>query len=170
MKKVLLLNANGEPLSLIPWTRALTLVLKRKVNVFEYFEGESVRSAEQEFRLPSVVALIRYVMIPNRRYIGLNKKNVLARDGYECQYCRCHLTESSATVDHVIPTCRGGAHAWTNVVASCKPCNNRKDRRTPEEAHMTLKRSPWVPSRVLLIKERVERMGIPQWAPYFGTT
>lgn len=168
MRKVLLLNANGEPLSLIPWMRALSLVFKRKVNVFEYFEGESVRSAEQEFQLPSVVALIRYVMIPNRRRVGLNKKNILARDGHECQYCRCQLTDSTTTIDHVIPTCRGGAHCWTNVVASCKPCNNRKDRRTPGEARMTLKRRPWTPSRVLLIKERVERMGIVQWAPYLG--
>jgi len=169
MREVLLLNSNGEPLSLIPWTRALTLVLKQKVHVYEYFEGESVRSAECEFKLPSVIALLRYVMIPNRRRVGLSKKNALIRDGYECQYCRGQLTEATATLDHVIPTCRGGAHDWTNVVSSCKPCNNRKDSRTPEEARMTMKRTPWIPSRVLLIRERGERMGIVQWAPYLGT-
>ena len=29
-------------------------------------------------------------------------------------------------MDHVVPRCKGGATSWTNVVACCNPCNNRK--------------------------------------------
>lgn len=167
-QKVLLLNANGEPLSMIHWTRALGLVLKRKVDIYEYFEGEEIRSAEQAFKMPSVIALVRYVVIPGTRRIGLNKKNVLARDSCTCQYCGRHLSDSSTTVDHVLPLCRGGAHDWLNVVASCKPCNHRKDDRTPREAGMKLLREPWIPTRALLIRERAVQLGYTNWAPYFG--
>ena len=143
MKKVLLLNANGEPLSLIHWTKALTLVFKKKVDVYEYFEGESVSSATQEFQVPSVIALVRYVMIPNRRNVGLNKKNVLVRDGHECQYCGKHTLE--LTLDHIQPRHLGGEHIWTNVVAACPTCNHRKGGRKIEEAHMNLLRPPREP-------------------------
>lgn len=167
-RKVLLLNANGEPLSMIHWTRALGLLLKKKVDVYEYFEGEEIRSATRSFQLPSVIALVKYAVIPGSRRIGLNKKNVMARDKFECQYCGKHLSDSSATIDHILPLCRKGAHSWKNVVAACKPCNNTKDDRTPKEAEMPLIRQPWVPTRALLIRERAEQLGYTRWAPYFG--
>jgi len=166
-RKVLLLNANGEPLSMIHWTRALGLMLKQKVDVYEYWSDE-VHSATQSFPLPSVIALVKYVVIPGSRRIGLNKKNVLARDGFTCQYCGRHLSDNSATIDHVLPLCRDGKHSWKNVVAACKPCNNTKDDRTPKEAGMKLLREPWVPTRALLIRERAVRLGYADWTPYFG--
>ena len=108
MRQVLLLNADGEPLGMIPWTRAISLVFKGRVHVYDYFADEVVRSPRETFRLPSVIGLLRYVLIPNRRRISLSKKNVLARDGYKCQYCDKDLTEKSVTVDHIVPRSRGG--------------------------------------------------------------
>ncbi len=33
-----------------------------------------------------------------------------------------------------------------NVVTACRPCNHRKSHRTPEQAHMPLLYTPYVPS------------------------
>jgi 5-methylcytosine-specific restriction endonuclease McrA len=33
-----------------------------------------------------------------------------------------------------------------NVVTACRPCNHRKSSRTPEQAHMPLLYTPYVPS------------------------
>ncbi|MGB7184392.1 MAG: hypothetical protein WBD51_20850, partial [Burkholderiaceae bacterium] len=40
-----------------------------------------------------------------------------------------------------------GTDRWTNVVASCRSCNQRKANKTPEEAGMPLLFLPYVPSR-----------------------
>lgn len=168
MRQVLLLNADGEPLGMLHWTRALNLVFKGRVHVYEYFDNEVVRSTRESFKLPSVIGLLRYVLIPSRRRISLSKKNVLARDGYKCQYCDKHLTDKTVTVDHVIPRARGGPHVWTNVVAACKPCNGHKDNKTPEEANMRLRTTPRVPSKVLILREKAVKAGYDCWQLYFA--
>ncbi len=44
-----------------------------------------------------------------------------------CQWCGGHLPRSrDATVDHVVPTSRGGSDDYGNLVLSCLPCNNQK--------------------------------------------
>ncbi len=30
------------------------------------------------------------------------------------------------TIDHVMPKSRGGEKSWTNLVAACKKCNQKK--------------------------------------------
>jgi 5-methylcytosine-specific restriction endonuclease McrA len=167
MRQVLLLNADGEPLGMIPWTRAISLVFKGRVHVYDYFD-DVVRSTRESFRLPSVVGLLKYVLIPNRRRISLSKRNVLARDGYECQYCDKELTEKTVTVDHVVPRSQGGPHTWTNVVASCRACNNFKDDKTLEEKCMKLRRLPHVPSRGVILREKAVRAGYEEWKLYFA--
>lgn len=167
MRKVLLLNASGEALNLIPWTRAINLVLRGRVHVYEYFEGVEVRSQRQTFKVPSVIGLIRYIFIPRGRKVSLSKKNLLIRDGFKCSYCDRGLSVNTCTVDHVVPVTRGGSKTWQNVVAACKPCNVKKRNRTPEEAKMVLLRKPFVPTRGILLKEAAEKEGYAHWRPYF---
>ena len=168
MQRVLLLNANGEPLGMVTWTKALKLVFRGKVRVYEYYQGETIRSATQEILLPSVIGLVRYVVIPGSRKVGLNRKNLLIRDGYTCQYCKKELTSHNGTVDHLVPLSRGGQTQWENVVAACKPCNHKKANRTVEESGMHPARRPWVPNRVVIIREQAEQMGYTHWRPYFS--
>jgi 5-methylcytosine-specific restriction endonuclease McrA len=52
------------------------------------------------------------------------------------------MQPKALTLDHVIPQSRGGANTWENLVAGCKPCNNRKGDRTPAEAGMALAHKP----------------------------
>lgn len=47
----------------------------------------------------------------------------------------------------MIPISRGGHDIWTNVVTSCRRCNNRKADRTPEQASMELLAVPFVPNQ-----------------------
>lgn len=58
---------------------------------------------------------------------------ILVRDKKVCAYCGRKAT----TVDHIQPKSRGGGEESWNLVACCKPCNTRKNNRTPEEAGMS---------------------------------
>ena len=167
-RRVLLLNASGEPLCFVRWTRALNLVLRGKVHVYEYY-ADTVHSASAAYRVPAVVALMQYVTIPAQaRVVRLSKRNLMTRDEGACQYCGHEVRSERATVDHVLPRARGGVHRWDNVVLSCKPCNGRKDSRTPEEAGMALRKKPWTPSRVLLLRQVAEQGGYEAWRSYLG--
>jgi 5-methylcytosine-specific restriction endonuclease McrA len=50
-----------------------------------------------------------------------------------CHWCRRLVPKGRRTVDHLIPLVRGGAHAVSNLVASCIPCNISKGKKTPRE-------------------------------------
>ena len=52
------------------------------------------------------------------------------------------------TVDHVLPRSKGGKNTWENLVAACKPCNQKKGAKTAvDEADMHPIRKPYVPKR-----------------------
>ncbi|MGE5675905.1 MAG: HNH endonuclease [Mycobacterium leprae] len=51
------------------------------------------------------------------------------RDGYICRYCG----RRGATVDHVVPQCRGGRSTPGNCVCACQECNHRKDCMTLQQ-------------------------------------
>jgi len=167
MRKVLLLNGNGDVLNFIPWTRAIALVLKGKVTVYEEFEDE-VRSQTRTFRIPAVIGLLRMIPFKHGGHVSLSKQNLLIRDGHECQYCGRELSIHTATVDHIVPVSRGGRKVWSNVVAACKPCNGRKGNRTPAEAHMLPRTRPWVPTRKVVLRQHAAVLGVEKWKPYFA--
>lgn len=48
--------------------------------------------------------------------------------GKRCAYCDQPKRNDEIEPDHVVPLSRGGSNSITNVVPSCKPCNN--DKRT----------------------------------------
>jgi hypothetical protein len=69
------------------------------------------------------------------------------RDRYTCAYCGGLFREDALEREHIVPTSRGGADTWTNVVSACRACNQLKGAKTPEEARMALLYVPYVPSR-----------------------
>jgi len=75
----------------------------------------------------------------------LTNKALFARDGCLCLYCGNHFAAGELTRDHVIPTSRGGANAWTNVASACRNCNHRKANRTPAEWGVELIAVPYAP-------------------------
>jgi len=53
--------------------------------------------------------------------------SVLARDGWQCQYCGTHLDKTNAQVDHIESRVSGGSvFDQSNLLAACKQCNQRK--------------------------------------------
>ncbi|GAB4095974.1 HNH endonuclease [Brachybacterium squillarum] len=121
--------------------------------------AEPVELAIVEDRIvPTVLALTRelsgaWVEGIGQRSIGFSYRAVHERDHWSCAYCGRSVSRTPAcdallaTVDHVLPSSRGGESSWLNLVCACKECNNRKADRTPEEAGMALRFDPYDPSR-----------------------
>lgn len=161
---VLLLNASYEPMAIVGLRRAVGLLYLEKAETIET-NGVVLRSPSTEFPAPSVVRLVQYIS-PARRRIKFNRKNVLRRDGFRCQYCG--RQRSDLTIDHVIPIAVGGKHAWENVVACCQRCNNLKADRTPEKARMKLLSRPKEPAFLPYLQKiyAADLAGNAEWRKY----
>ena len=149
MQDTLLLNASYEPLRIIPWKKAITLLFSGKVEVIDEYDRE-VHSVTFSIRLPSICRLVKFVRIKNRTRVKFSRANIYARDKYRCQYCGKRSPTEDLTFDHVIPVARGGRKKWDNIVTACFRCNLKKGGRTPAEARMHLVREPvepkWLPA------------------------
>lgn len=149
-QRVLVLNASYEPLSLVPVRRALVLLMQSKAELLEVGQRRVMRSVSQQWPLPLIIRLSYYVRVPLR--ISPPTRNaVMLRDAYTCGYCGRTYSRHQMTIDHVVPRCRGGAHAWNNLITACQRCNQRKGRHSPEEVNMKLRWQPVQPSYVSLM-------------------
>lgn len=163
MAHALVLNATYEPLSVVTARRAVVLLVNRKADLVH--AGDQVWSSERDqIQVPTVIRLRRYVRVPFRRRIPLNRKAVFARDRHRCQYCG----SSAENLDHVVPRSRGGDHTWENVVAACRRCNTRKGDRTPDEAGMPLRATPRAPRRHGWILIGSSALPDPSWDQYLS--
>ncbi|MFI5960178.1 HNH endonuclease [Cryptosporangium sp. NPDC051539] len=137
---VLVLNADLGPLHRVTLRHAVRMLVRQ---VAEVHEADPARTLGGWPR-PTVVRLVRYVVTRwrYRRGPAWSRPGVLVRDERYCAYCGGHAT----TIDHVLPRSRGGQNTWSNTVAACGPCNQRKGDRTPSEARMPLRTTPVIPS------------------------
>lgn len=153
METVLLLNASFEPLRVINWKRALTLLFSGKVEVLEEY-GREVHSISLSIRLPAVVRLLKLIRVKPSG-VKFSRQNIYARDRYECQYCGKRPPLSELTYDHVVPRALGGPTDWTNIVTCCIACNRHKGGKLLEYSGLRLRRKPrkpgWGPYIVLTI-------------------
>ncbi|MBK5229190.1 MAG: HNH endonuclease [Actinobacteria bacterium] len=161
MGRALVLNASFQPLCVVPVRRALVLALKGKAEVLHH-NGIVFRSESLEIPSPSVVRLNYFVKVPLRARASLSRRAVFVRDNFECQYCG----RPAENVDHVIPRSRGGQHTWENVVASCRPCNSRKENKAPQDLGMRLRGSPRAPHESVWIVVAADRRIDPTWHQY----
>ena len=163
---VLVLNQTFEPLQFTNARRAIILLLSGKAEPVEA-SPRVMRSPSRAFPLPAVIRLGVYIRKPFLDRVAFNKKNILRRDGYTCQYC--NRRGERLTVDHVIPRSRGGETSWTNVVAACLRCNLRKGNRFLEEVPMRLLREPVHPKFVFsthMLKHPHASSLIDSWRKY----
>lgn len=166
-KVVLLLNSTYEPLRIIPWQKAITLLFKDKVDVVEESLNE-IHSPTLTIILPSVIKLRSYVNIHYHQRVKFCKENVFFRDGFTCQYCGKLYPKEELTLDHIIPVSHGGKKNWLNIVTACKKCNNKKGNRTPEQARMNLISKPKRPNFIPRIHRTYNMGRLPkEWATYF---
>lgn len=164
-EKVLLLNASFEPLRVISYRRAITLVVQDKADVIEVTD-KKIRSEKQTFDLPSVIRLRNYVKIPYKAKVPLNRRTVMLRDESICQFVHCN--RKASTIDHVHPRSRGGKHVWDNVVAACPKCNTKKSNKLLSEIGWELKKTPEQPAWGVWLT--IGSHTREDWQPYISKT
>lgn len=141
-----MLNATFEPLQIVTWQRAIQLLFQGKVEVVEESEHE-IHTVRISMRVPAVLRLLKYVPLKTKKQVvRFSRTNIFIRDQYGCQYCGNRFPRTNLTLDHVIPIVQGGRKSWENIVTACKPCNQRKGGRTPQQAGIALTRKPSKPS------------------------
>jgi 5-methylcytosine-specific restriction endonuclease McrA len=146
---ITLLNASYEVLSAnLSLQKAARLLSLGKATVEESDDsGRFLR----DWAWPKVLRLTYHVKVAYNRIYGpprVSKRGVLTRDQNVCAFGECK--NHASTIDHVQPRSRGGQNTWQNLVAACSSCNHKKGNRTPQEAGMTLKWKPYVPTKAQL--------------------
>jgi 5-methylcytosine-specific restriction endonuclease McrA len=160
--RVLVLNATYEPINVCTVRRATVLLLKQKAELVERSTWE-LRSEHTTLPRPMVIRLVSYVPVPRDTHKRkITRRAVFARDHWTCQYCG---SRSNLTVDHVIPRSKGGSSDWTNIVASCAPCNRRKSDHLPHVANMHPRTTPRAPAPTVFIHVASPRIPAA-WKPW----
>lgn len=54
------------------------------------------------------------------------KRKLIAIFGSVCYLCRRDLLDAEITLDHVVPTSKGGRNNLDNLRIACSDCNNAK--------------------------------------------
>src|SRR5262245_19878765 len=156
--RTLLLSQGYEPIKIISWQRAITLLTLHKVDVVEEYDAQ-IRATSMIIQVPAVVRL-RRAFRRHAKPVKFSRVNIYAPDAYRCQYCGAICTIDRLTYDHVIPRSRGGRTTWDNIVSCCYTCNARKANRTPAEAGLTLRSTPARPSWMPAVQIRVSTRSI----------
>ncbi len=167
--RTLLLSQGYEPIKVISWQRAITLLFLGKVEVLEEY-AQGVHSVNLVIKIPAVVRLLR-AFRRHAKPVKFSRVNIYARDHYRCQYCKKRANISDLTYDHVIPRSQGGKTEWTNIVSCCYDCNRKKGGRTPHQAGMKLLAPPAQPNWVPAITIRISMRSVPDaWRDYLYWT
>jgi len=79
-----------------------------------------------------------------RRPSALDRKTVSHRAQDCCEYCKCPAAYSpdSFSIEHIIPSARGGDESLANLALACQGCNNRKFTRVEGEDPVNGERAP----------------------------
>ncbi|CAM0905453.1 unnamed protein product [Alopecurus aequalis] len=172
----LVLDLSYRPVNVVCWKRAICLEFTEKADVLEYYD-QTVSSPSGSFYIPAVLRVPQLLQVVKRRRVKqcLSRKNILYRDGFTCQYCS---SEDDLTIDHVIPTSRGGKWEWENLVTACSRCNSRKGNKTLLQANMKLRKTPKAPKEFDIIavpltksafRTMRRRQGLPEeWLQYIA--
>jgi len=160
--KVLVLNSSYEPLSICDAQKAVLLLFGGKAVPVTHHPERFICTVSRSFPLPSIVRLTFFVRVPYKRIV-LNRKNLLIRDGFQCQYCG--RTDLPLTIDHIQPRSRGGEYTWENLITACPRCNSKKGNRTPREAGMHPLKKPIRPNNLMFMQHLTAAVS-DDWKPY----
>lgn len=152
------LNADYTYLNTVPWQRAIKLLVKEKAVVLKE-DDRQINNCNSTcvFKVPLVMRLIDLVKTVYSNKVPYSRKNIFIRDNHTCVYCGTH---ENLSVDHVLPSSKGGKSNFVNCVTSCVKCNTHKGNRTPEEAQMTLRRIPHEPTIVEFLTYKMKHTGV----------
>ena len=166
-RKVLVLNKNWTAIGFTPLVKAFSKLFStykttgepkariidptNNFGMYTWADWAAIRPSGDEdsinaghnmrFKIPEVILLSRYDKMPEQR-IHFSRRAIYRRDGYRCQYCGRKPGTSELTIDHILPSSRGGKTTWGNCCLACVACNSLKADRTPEQAGMKLMSKP----------------------------
>ncbi len=170
-RKVLVLDSRYEPVKIVSLELGFVLMYTNRATVVVESD-RALRSLTQTFTVPWILRL-NNCSPKGRRLHGprFSRQNVYLRDGYRCQYCNWSGPIHVLTLDHLIPSAKGGRTTWDNIVTACKTCNLRKGSRTLEELGLRLPRMPtrpqFHPATLFAVRFGMHRKNIPsEWVPY----
>lgn len=145
--QVLLLNADYQPLNICSYRKAVILSLKNKVQVLS----------------KRVIRLINYIRIPFSKFMSTapTRNLIMKRDGYICSYCGA---KEQLTIDHILPTSKGGQNTWENMTTCCLKCNSKKGDKLLKETNMILHNPPTIPFSKITLTIKQSRN--PEWTEY----
>lgn len=152
--RILALSSAWTPDKWLTQEEALTLQTRGLV---DYAIGSAVATMRGGINAQtgkqSTMDLNSIVVVNTRHYTKkfdraptFNREMLFLRDRCMCAYCGETFKTKELTLEHIHPESRGGETSWSNLVAACVPCNQRKADRRPEEAGMELLYIPYVPN------------------------
>jgi hypothetical protein len=153
---ILTLDVHGVPHRWVSWQAACHYYARDMVawsigdRQFRFVGGICRATGERsEITANSIIAIKGRALNPGtlHQVPPLNNRELFNRDRQLCAYCGSRLPSSQLTRDHVVPVSQGGRDVWMNVVTACRPCNQRKSGRTPEQARMALLYAPYIPNK-----------------------
>jgi len=167
MSDTLLLNANYEPISVLPmsvisWQHAIKLMFLDKVYMIEEYDDWIIHSAHMHMKVPAICVTKGY--FNSKKHVHFNRRNLYLRDLYTCQYCEEIFGTKDLTIDHVKPRVHGGKHSWTNCVTACRPCNHKKGDKLWKPI-----KKPFEPNYYQLVNTHKKvpiHVKHPSWAQY----
>ncbi|HTR52976.1 MAG TPA: HNH endonuclease [Kofleriaceae bacterium] len=164
-----MLSPGYEPVKIVSWQRAITLLFLGKVEVIEEYNRD-IKSTSLVIKIPAVVRLLAAIR-RHKQPVKFSRVNIYGRDRYTCQYCGARKAIAELTYDHVVPRSAGGKTTWTNIVTACETCNRKKANRTPEQAGMRLLAQPVQPKAMPSLVITVSKESMPDaWRDYLYWT
>jgi len=151
-QRVEVLSLADVQLGFKSWQEAICDVFGGRADVIEEHDFLCIGTVDGGIPLPTVIKFktLDSATKSYRRRQGIryNRDDLYRRDHGRCQYCDVKLNKDHFTVDHIMPSSRGGATSWENCVVSCHDCNNKKGNKTPQEVGLRLLRKPIVPKNL----------------------
>jgi 5-methylcytosine-specific restriction endonuclease McrA len=169
MSDTLLLNANYEPISVLPlsvidYQHAIKLMFLGRVTVLETYPNWILHSEKLALNVPSVCVTKDY--FKHKHKVKFSRYNMYLRDLFKCQYCEEIFDFDELTIDHVVPRSAGGKTTWENSVTACKSCNHGKGSRLIKPKTM-----PYAPDYYSLVnkwKQTDFKVRQESWNQYLG--
>lgn len=165
MERCIVLNGDYTFLNTINWKRAVCLAVAGKIEVLKYSSRVLHSVNGKIMNMPLVIRLIKVIRTIYKSHVPFTKRNVMVRDEFQCTYCG---DKDELTIDHIIPTSRGGKNTFENCTTACKPCNNTKGNRTPSEAKMYLRKQPHSPTIAEFFRMKMKQMGLDKFLKELG--
>ena len=96
-----------------------------------------IHTSKRIIRIPTIIICSQYSLMPMKQQKPTSQA-IRRRDGNKCVYTGVALTNSTFSLDHVVPRSKGGKDSWTNLASCHKDVNSRKGNRFNHEVGLKL--------------------------------